>query len=230
MFFVVFVSFSSFPILTVCTSRDIRNSVSAFKQLKDCRIIEGFLMISLVDKYNETDYDGLEFPLLTEITGFLLLYRVNGLKSLLHLFPNLRIIRGNDLINDYSLIIYEMMHMQEIGLKSLTQISRGAVRVEKNPLLCFVDTIDWSRIAVNAESKENFFSQNKPKNECPICPSGKKMDSGDLSKDLSESVDCPVSSTDAKQRLCWNRQNCQIGMLSRSTQTFKSISIPFFVG
>lgn len=69
-------------------------------------------MISLVDKYNETDYDGLEFPLLTEITGFLLLYRVNGLKSLLQLFPNLRIIRGNDLINDYSLIIYEMMHMQ----------------------------------------------------------------------------------------------------------------------
>lgn len=69
-------------------------------------------MISLVDKYNETDYDGLEFPLLTEITGFMLLYRVNGLKSLLPLFPNLRIIRGNDLINDYSLIIYEMMHMQ----------------------------------------------------------------------------------------------------------------------
>lgn len=69
-------------------------------------------MISLVDKYNETDYDGLEFPLLTEITGFLLLYRVNGLKSLMQLFPNLQIIRGNDLINDYSLIIYEMMHMQ----------------------------------------------------------------------------------------------------------------------
>lgn len=69
-------------------------------------------MISLVDKYNETDYDGLEFPLLTEITGFLLLYRVNGLKSLLQLFPNLRIIRGNDLINDYSLVVYEMMHMQ----------------------------------------------------------------------------------------------------------------------
>lgn len=202
-------------------------------------------MISLVDKYNETDYDGLEFPLLTEITGFLLLYRVNGLKSLLQLFPNLRIIRGNDLINDYSLIIYEMMHMQvgfaaggicgislrksrdsnkcrhlfwftqEIGLKSLTEISRGAIRVEKNPLLCFVDTIDWSRIAVNAESKEHVFSQNKPMNECPICPSGKKMDSGggDLAKDLSESVECPISSTDSKQRLCWNRQNCQIGKL-----------------
>lgn len=106
------ITFFFFFFCTVCTSRDVRNSVSEFKQLKDCRIIEGFLMISLVDKYNETDYDGLEFPLLTEITGFLLLYRVNGLKSLLQLFPNLRIIRGNDLINDYSLIIYEMMHMQ----------------------------------------------------------------------------------------------------------------------
>lgn len=67
-------------------------------------------MISLIDKYNETDYD-LEFPELTEITDYLLLYRVNGLKSLIKLFPNLRIIRGNSLIKDYALIIYEMMHL-----------------------------------------------------------------------------------------------------------------------
>lgn len=69
-------------------------------------------MITLIDKYNETDYDGLEFPLLTEVTEFLLVYRVNGLKSLGKLFPNLRIIRGNVLIHDFSFIIFEMMHLQ----------------------------------------------------------------------------------------------------------------------
>ena len=69
-------------------------------------------MISLIDKYNETDYDELEFPLLTEITEFFLAYRVNGLKSFGKLFPNLRIIRGNVLLQDYSLVIYEMMDLQ----------------------------------------------------------------------------------------------------------------------
>lgn len=82
-----------------------------FRQLEGCRVIEGFLMISLVDKYNESHYENLEFPLLTEITDFLLVYRVNGLKSLIKLFPNLRVIRGNSLIKDYALIIYEMMHL-----------------------------------------------------------------------------------------------------------------------
>lgn len=77
-------------------------------------MIEGFLMISLVDKYNETHYENLSFPNLTEITEFLLVYRVNGLKSLMKLFPNLRIIRGNAVIKDYALIIYEMMHLTVI--------------------------------------------------------------------------------------------------------------------
>lgn len=83
-----------------------------FNELKGCRVIEGFLIITLIDKYNETDYDGLEFPQLTEVTEFILLYRVNGLKSLGKLFPNLRIIRGNVLLHDSSFIIFEMMHLQ----------------------------------------------------------------------------------------------------------------------
>lgn len=83
-----------------------------FNQLKGCRVIEGFLMLTLIEKYNETDYDNLTFPELTEITEFFILYRVSGLKTLANLFPNLRIIRGNSLITDYSFIIYEMYHLQ----------------------------------------------------------------------------------------------------------------------
>lgn len=102
----LFVSF------TVCSSKDIRNSVKNFNQLKGCRVIEGFLMITLIDKYNETDYEGITFPELTEITEFLLLYRVNGLTSLGRLFPNLRVIRGNVLLHDSAFIIFEMQHLQ----------------------------------------------------------------------------------------------------------------------
>jgi hypothetical protein len=36
---------------------------------------------------------------------------------------------------------------QELGLYSLTDILRGGVRIEKNPLLCFVDTVNWDLIA-----------------------------------------------------------------------------------
>lgn len=69
-------------------------------------------MITLIDKVNDSDYDSLEFPDLNEISEFFLLYRANGLKSLGKLFPNLRVIRGNQLINDFSFIVFEMMHLQ----------------------------------------------------------------------------------------------------------------------
>lgn len=97
--------------------------------------------------------------------------------------------------------------LQEIGLKSLVKISRGSVRIEKNPALCFVDTIDWSLIA--SGSKENVISNNKPLNECPTCPGPFK---NDLANDQMKPVDpgCPES-VEMKRRVCWNRQQCQQG-------------------
>jgi hypothetical protein len=37
--------------------------------------------------------------------------------------------------------------LQELGLFALTNILRGGVLIEKNPLLCFVDTVNWELIA-----------------------------------------------------------------------------------
>lgn len=96
-----------------------------------------------------------------------------------------------------------MFHLKEIGLRSLTQITRGSVRIEKNPALCFVDTIDWAQITVNAGSKENVFSLNKPGNECPTCPNNNES-----GKNAIDTPNCPES-PETKQRLCWNRQQCQ---------------------
>lgn len=66
-------------------------------------------MITLIDEADNWD---LEFPLLTEITGFLLVYRINGLRSLGQLFPNLKVIRGNILIPNSALVIFENLHLQ----------------------------------------------------------------------------------------------------------------------
>jgi hypothetical protein len=47
---------------------------------------------------------------------------------------------------NYALIIYECSDLENIGLSNLKKIQRGSVKVERNEMLCFVDTIDWSSI------------------------------------------------------------------------------------
>lgn len=99
-----------------------------------------------MDELKASEIENESFPELVEITGFLMLYRISGLKTLSRLFPNLAVIRGRDLFKDYALIIYEMIELTDIGLKSLAVIERGNVRIEKNEMLCFVDTVNWKQI------------------------------------------------------------------------------------
>ncbi|KAG4073973.1 hypothetical protein HA402_014178 [Bradysia odoriphaga] len=183
----------------VCWNKDIRNSVDELNQLKNCSVIEGYLIITLIDRgVNESSFEGLEFPLLTEVTEYVLLYRVHGLTSLGKLFPNLRVIRGNYVVDNYALIVYEMIHLQEIGLKSLTEISRGNVRIENNPMLCFADTIEWSLIT--SSSKTNIIRDNRATNDCPTCPGVGKSTSD------TSSLLCPELNG---KNLCWNQFHCQ---------------------
>jgi insulin receptor len=124
-----------------------------------------------------SDLNNRSFPALREITGYLLFYRVFGLRSIGQLFPNLAVIRGQQLLFDFSFVVYELMQLQvrsfslgflvnmscrslcfniwsileftqqEIGLKSLAELQRGSVLIEKNPNLCYVESIDWDRIS-----------------------------------------------------------------------------------
>uniref|UniRef100_A0A2S2QZE3 Insulin-like peptide receptor n=1 Tax=Sipha flava TaxID=143950 RepID=A0A2S2QZE3_9HEMI len=141
----------------ICQSKDIRNRAEHLKSLHGCRVIEGFLQIVLIDNANETSYESLSFPELREITGYLLLYRVNGLKSLAKLFPNLSVIRGQDLFMSYAIAIYEMVHLQELGLYNLMDVTRGAVYITKNPMLCYTQTIDWIRIAPSGKESHDIY-------------------------------------------------------------------------
>lgn len=180
---------------------DIRNSISSFQSLKGCRVVEGFLQILLFDHVNETYFENLSFPELTEITDYFLMYRVNGLRSLGQLFPNLAIIRGQNLFFTYSFVLFEMSSLQEIGLYSLTDIVHGLIRIDKNPLLCFVKTIDWDLIA--HEHGEHFIDSSKSDNECPLCPGEDKSNS-----DGNTTLACPMA-RNPHRPLCWNTQHCQ---------------------
>ncbi|XP_060876851.1 insulin-like receptor [Metopolophium dirhodum] len=178
----------------ICQSKDIRNKAENLNALRGCRVIEGFLQIVLIDNANETSYESLSFPELREITGYLLLYRVNGLKSLAKLFPNLSVIRGQDLFMSYAIAIYEMVHLQELGLYNLMDVVRGAVYITKNPMLCFTQTIDWIRIAPSGKESHDIYD-NRPVNACPVCP-------------WTNDISCSVSNH-TNEPLCWNTEHCQ---------------------
>lgn len=107
-------------------------------QLRGCRVIEGFLIISLMDGHDESDFDGMEFPELVEIVDFFLMYRVNGLTSLAKLFPNLRVIRGKELVTDFSFIIFEMQHITV----SWYYFDRNYIR------LCQFDVLNLTLLAI----------------------------------------------------------------------------------
>lgn len=134
-----------------CGSKEIKNGIKSFEKLENCTVIEGSLTIMLMDWANAADFAGLSFPNLIEITEYLLIYRVQGLQSLGRLFPNLAVIRGHKLFGDYSLIVFDVASLVKLDLRNLTAIERGAVRIEKNPSLCFTDTIDWNLIAPPAK-------------------------------------------------------------------------------
>ncbi|OCT69203.1 hypothetical protein XELAEV_18040513mg [Xenopus laevis] len=181
-----------------CGSMDIRNDVSQFRKLENCTVIQGNLQILLMFGTKPEDFRGLRFERLTMITEYLLLFRVYGLESLRDLFPNLSIIRGTDLFFHYSLVIFEMPHLRDIGLHSLTNILRGAVRIERNQELCHISTIDWSLLSESVEN--NYIVGNKPVEECSdVCPG---------IRDFGEScVKTPINGN--VESRCWTSTSCQ---------------------
>ncbi|XP_042888440.1 uncharacterized protein LOC122263862, partial [Penaeus japonicus] len=160
----------------ICDSMDLRNNISALEKLCHCRIIDGHLHFVLQEQRDNASITRLSqysFPGLREITHHLLVYRVFNLTSLRQLFPNLAVIRGDVLFHNYALVIYDVPNLQEVGLASLTVILRGSVRIERNPQLCYVHTVDWEHITVNRLA-ENYINRNRPQRECSECPQPKQ--------------------------------------------------------
>ncbi|XP_012888957.1 PREDICTED: insulin receptor [Dipodomys ordii] len=178
---------------------DIRNNLTRLHELENCSVIEGHLQILLMFKTRPEDFRYLSFPKLIMITDYLLLFRVYGLESLKDLFPNLTVIRGSRLFFNYALVIFEMVHLKELGLYNLMNITRGSVRIEKNNELCYLATIDWSRILDSVE--DNYIVLNKDdKEECgDICPGTGKG-----------KANCPATVINGHfVERCWTHSHCQ---------------------
>ncbi|XP_028442056.1 insulin-like growth factor 1a receptor isoform X2 [Perca flavescens] len=183
-------------------SIDIRNEIGEFKRLENCTVVEGYLRILLINdktnNFHQEAFRSLSFPKLTIITDYLMLFRVSGLDSLSMLFPNLSVIRGHNLFYNYALVIYEMTSLKDIGLYNLRNITRGAVRIEKNPELCYLDSVDWSLIM--DAGTNNIISGNKKPKECDnVCP-GMMEDNPLCQRTLLK---------DKYNYRCWTSNQCQ---------------------
>jgi len=196
---------------------DVRNAVSEFSKLTNCTVIEGHLQILLMDHTVAKEFENLSFPDLREIADYLLLYRVDGMRTLSRLFPNLIAIRGQTLFFNYALVVFEMQDLEDLGLWNLRRIVRGAVRIERNPRLCYVDTIDWAAL-LSSRKVDNFIVQNRDQNECVnVCPSGRNCPTMVVALDSGEKFSQP---------LCWDADGCQSGeCLQQELQAAKNISV-----
>ncbi|KAK5870300.1 hypothetical protein PBY51_024950 [Eleginops maclovinus] len=184
--------------LAVCPSKDIRNNVTNLQSLENCTIIEGHLKILLMFKTKTDDFRGLSYPKLRVVTDYVLMFRVYGLETLSELFPNLTVVRGSNLFFNYALVIYEMLQLKEVGLHSLMNITRGAVRIEKNPDLCYLATLDWAKISDSVE--DNYIVANKNDRECgDVCPGTAQ----------GQTV-CQQNTINGHFRgRCWSQSHCQ---------------------
>ncbi|XP_067011741.2 insulin-like peptide receptor [Anabrus simplex] len=149
-----------------CRNIDVRNNVADLSKLRGCHAVEGYVRIILMDRATESNYTDVSFPELREITGYLLLYRVKGLRTIGQLFPNLAVIRGYKLFDGCSLVVFEMFQLQDLGLSGLTKIVRGSVMIQRNPNLCFLETINWESITTGALH----LSENNNGDVCPFKP------------------------------------------------------------
>ncbi|XP_052740241.1 insulin receptor isoform X1 [Bicyclus anynana] len=179
---------------------DIRNNPDAMEKLSACRVIEGYLSIVLMERATSASFQNVSFPKLREVTGYILIYRLKGVRNLGDLFPNLSVIRGMQLFMDFALVIFDS-GLESVGLRSLTRIERGAVRIQSNDRLCYANTIDWSRI--NDYSDNNIIRSNYDTRLCGLCPNAQSR-----MKDLKKNdFQCPADFMG--RLLCWDDKHCQ---------------------
>lgn len=146
------------------------------RMYSNCTVVLENLEITNVQEYHDLSF----LRSIEEVGGYVLI----GI-NYVDVIPleNLRLIRGHSLFDGkYGLAVVANFHrnesvennsiisgLQELGLRSLTEILKGGVKIAHNPLLCNVETIQWLDI-VQDDSDVNVSGGTDP--QCRRCDSG----------------------------------------------------------
>ncbi|NWI92937.1 ERBB2 kinase, partial [Pitta sordida] len=139
----------------VCTGTDMKllrpsSPESHYETLRHlyqgCQVVQGNLELT----YLPPDADTAFLKDIKEVQGYVLV--AENQVSALEL-QSLRIIRGTQLFQDrYALAVVGNADpagttgLRQLGMRHLTEILKGGVLIERNPQLCFQETILWSDI------------------------------------------------------------------------------------
>ncbi|ALC45735.1 CG3837 [Drosophila busckii] len=177
----------------ICGSMELR-TVADFRQIRNCSLIVGHVHIAQLQLDGNVSLSELQSEA-TEITDYLMIYRSLGLLTLESIFPKLQLIRGQQLLfNQYALVVYENLHLRELGLISLLRVQNGDIRINSNPMLCFVHSIDWMYLLANTTQQRLSFKLNKSVNHCPVC----------------DGLAAGLSRNEKRRKYCWNMQSHQL--------------------
>ncbi|CAG4978004.1 unnamed protein product [Parnassius apollo] len=171
-------------------------------KLRGCRVIEGHLSIVVIEHPSPSAFDNMSFPELREVTGYIKIYRLMGVRNLGDLFPNLSVVRGMQLFKDYAIVVFDCEDLESLGLRSLSKVERGGVRIQQNDRLCYTNTIDWSRIV--ADGDDNILIRsNYDTRLCGLCPNAQSR----MEDHRQQHLQCPADTSG--RLLCWDDKHCQ---------------------
>uniref|UniRef100_A0A8B9CJV2 Receptor protein-tyrosine kinase n=1 Tax=Anser brachyrhynchus TaxID=132585 RepID=A0A8B9CJV2_9AVES len=105
-----------------------------------CQVVQGNLELTYLAPGADTAF----LQDIKEVQGYVLIAenQVSGVG-----LRSLRIIRGTQLFQErYALAVLSNSGLRQLGMRHLTEILKGGVRIEENPQLCFQETILWADI------------------------------------------------------------------------------------
>ncbi|XP_062451509.1 receptor tyrosine-protein kinase erbB-2 isoform X2 [Rhea pennata] len=163
----------------VCTGTDMKllrpsSPESHYETLRHlyqgCRVVQGNLELT----YLAPDADTTFLKDIKEVQGYVLI--AENQVSRLEL-QSLRIIRGTQLFEErYALAVLGNAGpagapgLRQLGMRHLTEILKGGVRIERNPQLCFQETILWADILHrHNELRGETHVESTRSRSCPDC-------------------------------------------------------------
>uniref|UniRef100_A0A8C6LPM8 receptor protein-tyrosine kinase n=1 Tax=Nothobranchius furzeri TaxID=105023 RepID=A0A8C6LPM8_NOTFU len=72
-------------------------------------------------------------------------------------------------LSQYSLVVVNVNHLRWLGLRSLKEISASNVMVKKNCSLCFIQTVNWTRL-FRSKAQTNTTSRSTCRESCVMGP------------------------------------------------------------